>query len=210
MTPKQKNTKPEAKQRILAIAEEIFAAKGYHGASVDEIAKRARVPKSLIYYHFKGKEELLKVLFDRFIAGFQEILRTYDDHQEFQSEPTRSRVILNIFLDYIEAQRDTLKILLMESLKSSAYESYLFQIADLIVAEHTKGQTHDASNTDTNDHLKQLFITEFFTSILPLANFAVYHEKLEQYLDITHEELDSRFITSYDATHGAYHRHLER
>ena len=53
-----------SKRRILEAASKIFAEKGYDGARVDEIAKRAAVNKALIYYYFpKGKEELLERLF---------------------------------------------------------------------------------------------------------------------------------------------------
>jgi TetR/AcrR family transcriptional regulator len=35
-----------------------FAESGYHGARIDRIAKRGKINKAMIYYHFKGKEAL--------------------------------------------------------------------------------------------------------------------------------------------------------
>ena len=55
---------PNAKGRILDMAKEIFAKKGFDGSRVDEIAKAAKVPKSLIYYHFKSKDAILEELLD--------------------------------------------------------------------------------------------------------------------------------------------------
>src|SRR6185503_6050688 len=44
--------------RILAAAALEFAARGFAGARVDRIARRARVNKAMIYYHFKSKRAL--------------------------------------------------------------------------------------------------------------------------------------------------------
>ncbi len=46
------------RQRILQQAEELFAARGYHGVSMREIAEACEMSKAAIYYHFKNKEDL--------------------------------------------------------------------------------------------------------------------------------------------------------
>ncbi|MDX2422455.1 MAG: TetR family transcriptional regulator C-terminal domain-containing protein [Amphritea sp.] len=42
-------------QRILAAAEQEFATCGFKGASIREIATRAKLPKANIHYYFKNK-----------------------------------------------------------------------------------------------------------------------------------------------------------
>lgn len=49
----------EAKQRILAAAEEVIAQKGLVKSNISEIAQAAGVVDSLIYQHFNGKLDLL-------------------------------------------------------------------------------------------------------------------------------------------------------
>ena len=54
---------PRARRRssrdaVERAARELFVEKGFEGASVDEIARRARVSKPTIYAHFGGKEGL--------------------------------------------------------------------------------------------------------------------------------------------------------
>jgi len=49
----------EKKERILTIAEKIFARFGFRKTTMDEIAKMARMGKSTLYYYFKSKEDLL-------------------------------------------------------------------------------------------------------------------------------------------------------
>lgn len=46
------------KQKILDSAARLFAAKGYDGVSVREIAEASGVTKPVIYYYFKNKEDL--------------------------------------------------------------------------------------------------------------------------------------------------------
>ena len=45
-------------EKIIASALAEFAEHGYEGARVDRIADRAGVNKAMIYYHYKGKENL--------------------------------------------------------------------------------------------------------------------------------------------------------
>lgn len=49
---------PDAKQRLLDAAEEIFADYGYEGASVRQICERAKVNIAGVNYHFGDKENL--------------------------------------------------------------------------------------------------------------------------------------------------------
>jgi TetR/AcrR family fatty acid metabolism transcriptional regulator len=45
--------------KILTVAEDIFSRKGFAEATISEIAREAGVTDSVIYRHFKGKEDLL-------------------------------------------------------------------------------------------------------------------------------------------------------
>ena len=51
--------------RILAAAADEFAERGFAGARVDRIARRARVNKAMLYYHFRSKQELYRTLLRR-------------------------------------------------------------------------------------------------------------------------------------------------
>lgn len=46
------------RQMILQQADELFAAKGYSGVSMREVAEACQISKAAIYYHFKNKENL--------------------------------------------------------------------------------------------------------------------------------------------------------
>jgi AcrR family transcriptional regulator len=55
---------PNARQRLLETATELFADKGYAGTSVREIVDRAGVSKPVLYYYFKSKEGLFYAILE--------------------------------------------------------------------------------------------------------------------------------------------------
>ena len=67
--PKTTGRNPEqTQQRILEAALEEFAAKGFAGARVDVIARRARINKRMLYHYFEDKEGLFREVLRRKIA----------------------------------------------------------------------------------------------------------------------------------------------
>ena len=54
-----------ARERILVAAGELFAEHGFDATPTSRIAERAEVPKGLIHYYFRRKQDLLTALVDR-------------------------------------------------------------------------------------------------------------------------------------------------
>ena len=52
------------RKQLLAAAQEVFVANGYHAAAMDDIAERAGVSKPVLYQHFPGKMDLYLALLD--------------------------------------------------------------------------------------------------------------------------------------------------
>jgi AcrR family transcriptional regulator len=50
---------------LVAAARELFGAQGYVETSNDEIVAKAGVTKGALYHHFKGKEDLFRVVFEQ-------------------------------------------------------------------------------------------------------------------------------------------------
>jgi AcrR family transcriptional regulator len=48
----------DTKERVLSAALEVFAERGYHAATVEEIAERAGMTKGAVYYWVRDKEDL--------------------------------------------------------------------------------------------------------------------------------------------------------
>jgi len=52
----------ERRASIIAVAKVLFADSGYHGVSVDDIAKRLGVSPAVLYQHFESKESLYEAV----------------------------------------------------------------------------------------------------------------------------------------------------
>jgi AcrR family transcriptional regulator len=60
--------KEGVRQKILNTAEMLFARYGFDATGIELIAKTAGITKSLIYYYFNSKDEILSNLFQDFTA----------------------------------------------------------------------------------------------------------------------------------------------
>ena len=69
-----KAPEPNARQRLLETATELFAEKGYAGTSVREIVDRAGVSTPVLYYYIKSKEGLFYAILEWAAEVQQEIL----------------------------------------------------------------------------------------------------------------------------------------
>ena len=63
---------------ILEAAAQIFSEKGYHAASMQDIAQSVDLQKASLYHHFPSKQEILLAVLDRaldiLIANMQQVL----------------------------------------------------------------------------------------------------------------------------------------
>ena len=60
----------ETANRILYQAMRIFLEKGYHGTSIDDITRAAKLTKGALYWHFRSKEDLLKTIIGEYERRF--------------------------------------------------------------------------------------------------------------------------------------------
>jgi AcrR family transcriptional regulator len=74
-TPRRRNRKDDRSQEIMAAAFEEFAAKGYAGTRLEDVASRAKVSKGLPYLYFKTKEELFKAVVRSVITSHFDVMR---------------------------------------------------------------------------------------------------------------------------------------
>jgi TetR/AcrR family acrAB operon transcriptional repressor len=63
-----------SRREIVSVAIDCFSRYGYHGTSIDRIARAAGVTKGALYYHFEDKEALLFGALDDRIGGFERVV----------------------------------------------------------------------------------------------------------------------------------------
>lgn len=59
----------DTKKMILDIGLKLFSEKGFNATSIRQIAREVGVRESAIYNHFKGKDEIIKTLFELYGVG---------------------------------------------------------------------------------------------------------------------------------------------
>lgn len=62
------------RENIVKIAAQLFIVEGYHGASINDIAKKMGVTKAALYYYFKDKREILKEITNRTIEPANKVI----------------------------------------------------------------------------------------------------------------------------------------
>ena len=72
---KAREAPSSTKARILVAAEQVFAAKGFAGASTREIAANARVNISSLHYHWESKETLYFAVFQNIYDRILDLVR---------------------------------------------------------------------------------------------------------------------------------------
>ena len=75
--PRSSQERDQRRERILAGAIEAFAAKGFHGTRVRDVAKAAGCADGTIYLYFRGKNDLLAQIFSTSLERFWERGRPY-------------------------------------------------------------------------------------------------------------------------------------
>lgn len=63
---RREERKAETRHELIQSALRVFAARGFHAASVQEIAQAAGYTTGAIYFHFGGKDELFLAAFEAF------------------------------------------------------------------------------------------------------------------------------------------------
>ncbi len=57
--------KQQTREKLLGVAEEVFAEHGYYDTAVDEIVEKSGMSKGAVYFHFPSKERLFLAVMDQ-------------------------------------------------------------------------------------------------------------------------------------------------
>jgi AcrR family transcriptional regulator len=71
--PRKRMTAAARREVIAKAATEVFAERGYQGASIEEIARRSGVTPPVVYDHFASKQDLYKCLLERHFADLRQV-----------------------------------------------------------------------------------------------------------------------------------------
>lgn len=103
---------PQTREKILAAALEVFSSRGFHGATVDEVAERAGLGKGTVYRHFSSKRELFSELIRSKVAELGEAVTGAIDPRADVLEIIET--YLRIYFGFFDRNRNLYKVIIQE------------------------------------------------------------------------------------------------
>ena len=109
-TYKRKEREREARREaILNAAGRVMSLKGFHEATLEEIAEEAELAKGTLYLYYKDKEDLFYSLIERGYEDFRNILPSLADTKETLQEFVEE--IFNLSLEYMMSNRYLFRVI---------------------------------------------------------------------------------------------------
>ncbi|GGS12862.1 MULTISPECIES: TetR/AcrR family transcriptional regulator [Actinokineospora] len=102
--------------QLLAAAQDVFAANGYHAAGMDEIAERAGVSKPVLYQHFPGKLELYMALLEKHVDEL--ISRVSTAMETTTDNKTRVRNAVRAYFDFVDGESQAFRLVFESDLRN--------------------------------------------------------------------------------------------
>ncbi|HVR06341.1 MAG TPA: TetR/AcrR family transcriptional regulator [Solirubrobacteraceae bacterium] len=111
--PRRRLSKPARRERIEAVASELFAEHGYQGTSMKEVARRAGVTVPVVYDHFASKRDLHHQLLQRHYAELRQLWR----EQLAGDDPPELRIprAIAAWFAYVETHRYAWRMLFQDT-----------------------------------------------------------------------------------------------
>jgi AcrR family transcriptional regulator len=92
----------DTRERILAVANDLFTEQGYEGTSLREIAVRLGITKAALYYHFRSKDEILATLLEPFDVLIEEMLQRLEASRDVEAWGEVLTWIVGQVFDYLD------------------------------------------------------------------------------------------------------------
>ena len=123
----------ERRRQLLDAAMEVFVARGYHAAAMDEIAERAGVSKPVLYQHFPGKQDLYLALLDEsvdlLIKAVSDAMHSTTDNRE------RVSATFTAYFGYVAEHSGTFRLVFESDFTSEPTVRARLAAADRVCAD---------------------------------------------------------------------------
>lgn len=193
---KEKNKKikksDQTKGKIITASEELFAEKGYDGSTVDEIARRAKVNKALIYYYYQNKENLLKELFKNYLP-FQKL--SYENLAEtiktFNKDEIK-KYIEKLIAEWEKAHK-LLRILTIEGLKQGTKTTAIFELLGPSYEKFMTELSNAGFKVNTDEERFDFLVKMLFYIDAPTLIFSILAEKWSEHYHLDRMKVRGKY-----------------
>jgi len=160
-------TGESTKEKILQAAQQEFLEKGYDKTRMEDIATRASLTKTMLYYHFSTKEnifnEIVKKVIDEVRQEFQSVMSSAD-----MNDPRQFSEHLQMMVKFYVQRKSIIRLVLSEQLANKPLEggnqlAVFRDVFELII--DLAGKKKDMGSED-------FLIRVFFFNALPMLLYA--------------------------------------
>jgi AcrR family transcriptional regulator len=180
--PRKRLTGEERRAAILDSALAVFADRGYHASSIDDIAREGGISKALIYEHFASKQDLYAVLLEQHAGELFSALAEAIS-EAGRSASARLEVGFDAFYRFVEEHRGAWRMLFREATDPEAVA-----VLDRITAEVTNfvagviaedpGARRTDDDAEAREHGVQVTAQLLVGAVQSLANWWSDHQEL--------------------------------
>jgi AcrR family transcriptional regulator len=125
---------PERRAQLIAVARKVFGRAGFHGVSMDEVAKEAGVTKPILYDHFNSKEDLYVALLDADASSLEERVRSALKANTGNRE--RIERSFQEYFDFVDEHAGGFRLFMQETMGGEEmFRSKVQEVRDRIVRE---------------------------------------------------------------------------
>jgi AcrR family transcriptional regulator len=171
----------ERRAAILEAALAVFAQRGFHASSIDDIAREGGISKALIYEHFSSKQQLYAELLEEHAGELFERLAAAMD-EAGSTGAARLAIGLDAFYRFVEERRVAWRMLFRE-----AGDPEMVAVLERVVAEVTEvvaaliaedPGSRAAADEAGRDEGIQMLAQMLVGSVQSLANWWADHQEV--------------------------------
>jgi AcrR family transcriptional regulator len=200
---------PERRESILKAAQRLFSEKGYHGVSIDEIARKVDVSPAILYRHFKSKQMLYDAVLQAMSAQRESYVQTViNSGTSFEDVLTG---MTQVYIKSISENPDLLRIELQSLLDKNPATSDFFNnrwksFTDYIEFSLNERLPYDTPNREVTILTAALMFQGMLREVL-LQKHLQPEDRLE---DVSLHELSQEMVRLFLRSVGIEKSHLSR
>ena len=184
------------RERILDVAERLFAEKGLAGTAVRDIAREAGLTAPSLYNHFDGKQALYEAVLTR---GVQPLFDLIAGLGNASANDSRTGDLLDRIVDHLAARPDIAKLIQYESLMGGASLSQIVHGWLRPIVSAGLGAMEASQNSVWNEDERPLAVAAWIHVIVGHFASAALIEQLFEFDPLSPEQLDrqKRFLRRF-------------
>jgi AcrR family transcriptional regulator len=200
---------PERRDTILKAAQRLFAEKGYHGVSIDEIAREVDVSPAILYRHFKSKQILYDTVLQELSAQRESYVQTViNSGTSFEDVLTG---MTQVYIKSIEENPDLLRIELQSLLDRNPATSDFFKNRWKSFTDYIEFSLNERLPYDTpNREITILTAGLMFQGMLREALLQKHLQPEDRLEDVSLHELSHELVRLFLRAVGIEKSHLSR